>query len=79
MNFEIVSEISRIETMATGRAIRDIRRLRRLYGKGNWRKVKGVVLVRLLNGRVRKAELHWYEAHGIRKKEIKRRRYLDER
>ena len=52
-------------------------RLRRLYGRGRWRKMKGVARVRLQNGDVRLAELHWYEAHGIGKKEIKRKRYLD--
>ncbi len=76
MNFEIV-EISRIEVMAVGTAIRDLGRLRRVYGTGRWRKIKGVAVVRLWNGRIRTAELHWYEAHGIGKKEIKRKRYLD--
>ncbi len=52
-------------------------RLQKLYGRGRWRKMKGVALIRLRSGRVRKAELHWYEAHGIGKKEFKRKRYLD--
>jgi hypothetical protein len=77
MPFEIVGEISEIETIAAGRRIRDLRRLRRVYGRGRWRKLKGVALVRLRSGTIRKAELHWYEAHGIGKKEIKRKRYLD--
>jgi hypothetical protein len=77
MNFEIISEIRQIETIATGRAIHDLARLRRVYGTGRWRKLKGVATIRLINGRIRVAELHWYEAHGIGRKEIKRKRYLD--
>ena len=78
MDFEIVGEITVIETIAAGRGIRDLRRLRRSYGKGRWRKMKGIARIRLMTGRLRVAELHWYEAHGIGKKEIKRKRYLDE-
>lgn len=77
MHFEIVGEISDIETIAVGNRIRELSRLRRLYGKGRWRKLKGVALIRLRGGQLRKAELHWYEAHGTGKKEIKRKRYLD--
>ena len=76
-SFEIVSEIADIETIAAGGAIRDIARLRKQYGPGRWRKLKGIALIRLANGRIRRAELHWYEAHGIGKKEFKRKRYLD--
>ena len=77
MNFEILGEISDVETIARGSGIRDLARLRRLYGHANWRKLKGVARVRLVTGRIRLAELHWYEAHGIGRKEIKRKRYLD--
>jgi hypothetical protein len=77
MHFEIVGEISDIETIAVGNRIRELSRLRRVYGKGRWRKLKGVALIRLRAGPLRKAELHWYEAHGIGRKEIKRKRYLD--
>lgn len=77
MPFEIVSEITQIETIAVGKRIRNLPRLRRLYGTGRWRKLKGIALVRLGSGKIRKAELHWYEAHGIGRKEIKRKRYLD--
>lgn len=77
MNFEIIGEIAVVETIAAGTGIRDIKRLRKNYGKGRWRKMKGVARVRLENGRVRLAELHWYEAHGVGKKEIKRKCYLD--
>ena len=77
MNFEILSDITDIEIIAKGRGINDLARLRRTYGLGNWRKLKGIARVRLASGRVRLAELHWYEAHGIGKKEIKRKRNLD--
>ena len=77
MNFDIVSEIREIETIAVGGKIRDIARLRRMYGKGRWRKLKGVAQVRLRSGRIRLAELHGYEAHGIGKRDLKRKRYLD--
>jgi len=77
MNFEIISKITDIEAIAIGSKIRDVTRLRRRYGKGRWRKLKGVAKVRLKSGRIRLAELHWYEAHGIGKREMKRKRYLD--
>lgn len=77
MYFEIISPITDIETIAVGNGIRDIKRLRRMYGIGRWRKLKGVATIRLPNGRIRLAELHWYEAHGIGKREIKRKTYLD--
>jgi len=78
MDFEIVGEIAVVETIATGHGIRDLRRLRKSYGKGRWRKMKGIARIRLTTGRVRLAELHWYEGHGIGKKEIRRKRYLDD-
>ena len=74
---DIVSEITALETIALGRAIRDLPRLKKLYGKGRWRKMKGQALMRLPSGRVRLVELHWYEAHGIGRRELKRKRYLD--
>jgi hypothetical protein len=77
MNFEIIDEIQEVETIAVGKSIRDLARLKKAYGPGRWRKLKGIALVRLQSGRVRLAELHWYEAHGIGKKDIKRKRYLD--
>ena len=77
MPYDIVGEITNVEPIAVGSQIRDLPRLRRLYGRGRWRKLKGVALVRLRTGRIRKAELHWYEAHGIGRKEIKRKRYVD--
>lgn len=75
--FEIITEITGIETIAVESSIDEISRLQTRYGQGRWRKLKGIAMIRLRNGRVRKAELHWYEAHGIGRKEIKRKRYLD--
>jgi hypothetical protein len=76
-SFEIIGEITNVETIAVGRGIREFGRLRKQYGPGRWRKLKGEALIRLASGRLSRAELHWYEAHGIGKKEIKRKRYLD--
>jgi hypothetical protein len=77
MSYEIVGDIAQVETIAVGTKIREASRLRRLYGRGRWRKMKGVAMVRLRTGRIRRAELHWYEAHGIGRREIKRKRYVD--
>jgi hypothetical protein len=77
MDFELVGDLTDIETIGTGRGIRELPRLRRLYGRGRWRKMKGVARIRLRDGRIQLAELHWYEAHGIGKKEFKRKRYRD--
>lgn len=77
MEFELASEITGIETIASGTGVRARARLNRVYGHGRWRKRKGQATIRLRNGRLRKAELHWFEAHGIGKRELKRKRYLD--
>ncbi|OQY99318.1 MAG: hypothetical protein B6D41_01560 [Chloroflexi bacterium UTCFX4] len=77
MDFEIISDITNIERIAVNQSIREIRQLRRKYGSGRWRKLKGATLVLLPNGRVRKAEIQWYEAHGIGKRKIKVSRFLD--
>lgn len=77
VNFDIVGAISDVETIARGRGIRELPRLRRTYGDGNWRKRKGTARIRLPDVSVRLAELHWYEAHGIGRTEVKRKRYLD--
>ena len=71
MDFEIVSEIADIETIAVGAGVRDRARLKKQYGKGRWRKLKGTARVKLVSGRIRLAEIHWYEAHSIGKKEFK--------
>jgi hypothetical protein len=77
VNFELVGEIEDIETFATGRGIRELARLNRIYGRGRWRKRKGRATIRLSDGTERIAELHWYEASGIGRKETKIKRYLD--
>ena len=71
MDFEIVGEITQIETISHGSSIRNQARLQRQYGRGRWRKLKGVGYVRLTNGSVRLAEVHWYQADNIGKKEFK--------
>jgi hypothetical protein len=77
MYFEIIGEIEEVETIAVGGSIRDVMRLQKQFGRGRWRKLKGVARVRLPGGNMRKAELHWYEAHGIGKRKIKIKRFLD--
>ena len=71
MDFQILGEIREVQTIATGKGIRDRIRLRKLYGGSRWRKRKGIARVRLPSGRIRLAEVHWYEAHGIGKREFK--------
>lgn len=65
MDFEIIGRIEEVEIIAVGSSIRDVARLRRVYGKGRWRKLKGVASVRLIDGTIHTAEVHWYEAHGV--------------
>jgi hypothetical protein len=77
VDFKVIGRISRVETIAVGSAIREIRRLRRIYGVGRWRKRKGVAHVELRDGTIRVAELHWYEAHGLGTYEHKIKRYVD--
>ncbi len=76
MPFGIVGDITRVETFAAGAGVREIARLRRLYGLGRWRKRKGVAQVRLADGSLCLAELHWYEAAGIGRKEFKIKQLL---
>lgn len=76
-HFELLGRLTDIEVIAVGKAIREIRRLRKFYGRGRWRKLKGIGKVRFRDGRIREAELHWYEAAGIGKKETKIKRFLD--
>lgn len=71
IDFKLVGKITNIEIIAVGNSIRDLARLNRTYGRGRWRKLKGVANVELPSGRMRLAEIHWYEAHGIGKKELK--------
>jgi hypothetical protein len=74
--FEIVGEIRHIEVIAAGASLRIRRRLNRAYGKGRWRKMKGIALVNLADGTVIEAEIHWYEAHGIGRREFKMKRVI---
>ena len=77
MDLDIIGEIEEIETIAVGGRIRDIMRVRKQFGPGRWRKLKGVASVRLESGRICRAEIHWYEAHGIGRKKMKIKRILD--
>ena len=77
IKFKIVGKINEVEIIAAGKSIRDLARLRREYGKGRWRKLKGVATVQLVSGTIRRAEVHWYEAHGIGRVDHKIKRYLD--
>jgi len=74
--FEILGEITNIERIAAGSSIREIARLRRTYGPGRWRKLKGIALIRLSDDTVCEAELHWYEAHGIGRREMRIKRIV---
>ena len=71
MPFEIIGEITDVETIAIGTAIRDLAHLEKQFGRGRWRKLKGIALVRLSDNSTTYAEIHWYEAHGIGKKKFK--------
>ena len=75
--FEIVGEITEIEIIARGVGIREVRHLQKKYGAGRWRKLKGKARVRIERGDIRNAEIHWYEAHGIGKRRLKIKRFLD--
>jgi hypothetical protein len=77
MYFEIVGPISDIETIAAGASIRQLSRLRRQYGRSRWRKLKGTATIRVAGGDLRRAEIHWYEAHGIGRVGEKIKRLLD--
>ena len=76
MYFEIIGELSAVETIAKGSGIRELARLRKFYGRGRWRKRKGIARVRLIGGEIVLAEVHWYEATGIGKREFKLKRFL---
>jgi len=75
--FRLIGEIADTETMAEGSSIHDLARLTKTYGRGQWRKRKGNGIVELRNGTIRHVELHWYEAHGIGRRELKIKRYLE--
>jgi hypothetical protein len=75
--FKIVGQILDIETIASGKAIRERRRLRKIYGGLRWRKMKGTAAIKLADGTMGYAEVHWYEAHGVGKRELKIKRILE--
>jgi hypothetical protein len=77
-SFEILGQIRNISTIAAGDGIRDLEYLEERFGRGNWRKLKGFATVRLEDGTIAEAEVHWYEAHGIGKRWMKIKRYIDE-
>ena len=76
-DFEIIGRIEQIKTIAVGPRIREINRLRKAFGEGRWRKLKGIAIVRVEDGTIHRVELHWYEAHGIGRKKLKIKDYLD--
>ncbi len=77
MYFKIVSEIYDIEVIAANNSIREMAKLKAEYGEGRWRKLKGVAMIELIDGTIRQAEIHWYEAHGIGKRKLKIKAFLD--
>jgi hypothetical protein len=77
LHFEIVGDIKEIETIAVGGSIRELAQLQERFGHGRWRKLKGSAAVQLFDGTIRLAEIHWYEAHGIGKRRLKIKRFLD--
>ena len=78
MKFDVVGTIAQVETIAAGLSVKVHSFLRKTHGRGRWRIMKGVATVRLPNGNLRRVELHWYEAHGIGKRDFKIKEYLDE-
>ena len=78
MRFEVLGRIEQVVVIAAGTSVRIRAALRKAYGPGRWRKMKGIATIRLGNGRVRKVELHWYEAHGVGRRDTKIKRYMDE-
>jgi hypothetical protein len=77
MHFQIVGDISSVVTIATSSGIREIQRLRKAYGRGRWRKRKGIARIRLQDGTMAHAEIHWYEATGIGRREFKIKHFID--
>lgn len=77
MDFEIIGPITNVSSFSVGTAIRELPRLRKAYGSGRWRKRKGFATVRLPDGTIIQAEIHWYEAHGIGPREFKIKRFME--
>ena len=78
MKFELIGPIANVEVIASGSGVRIRRFLRKAYGSGRWRKLKGIATVRLPNGALRRVEIHWYEAHGIGRRDVKIKEYLED-
>jgi len=78
LRIRVVGSIRAVETIASGRGLREWRRLKRSYGGSWWRKLKGIATVRLPDGSLARAEVHWYEAHGIGRRELKIKKLLSE-
>ena len=76
--FEIIGNIADIEVIAVNRRIREFQNLRKMFGSGRWRKLKGIAVARFENGLKFRVELHWYEAHGIGKRKIKIKRLIEQ-
>ena len=70
---EILCKVDSVEVIAVGRSIRTLNFLQKRFGRGRWRKMKGVATIRDHNGAVLRNEIHWYEAHGIGRVLIKRK------
>ena len=77
VKFDVIGTIEQVETIAAGPGVRVRSFLRKTYGRGRWRKLKGVATVRFPNGTLHRVELHWYEAHGIGRRDFKIKGYLD--
>jgi hypothetical protein len=77
MYFDVLGAIEHVQVIAIGGRIREIMRLHRQFGLARWRKLKGIAMVRLPSGRVCRAEVHWYEAHGKGRKKMKIKRILE--
>ena len=75
--FKLRSEITDVQVIAAGTGVRIRAKLKKIYGAGRWRKLKGAAMVELPDGQVARAELHWYEAHGIGRKDMKVKRLLE--
>ena len=77
MDFQVIDAVRDTQIIAQGRQIRELKRIIKAHGKGRWRKLKGIAKIRLSDGSVRQAELHWYEATGVGRRELKIKSYLD--
>jgi len=77
MYFDLIGEIGQVDVISKGPSVRERRRLTLQFGPGRWRKLKGQATVRLRSGAICRVELHWYEAHGIGRRKLKIKRFLE--